>query len=57
MRINLIYPEERTVSSIMILIWADDAFYNGYTSRKPDDLQDAIYLLEDAGLITTKKQE
>ena len=52
--IYIIYPERRTVSPTMIMSWAKDAFANGQIDNTADDVEDAIYLLENAGLITVQ---
>lgn len=51
-RIDLVYPEERSVDADTILGWARDAYANGEIDHEPEDLLDAIDMLEDAGEIT-----
>lgn len=52
--IYIIYPERRTVSPTLIMSWAKDAFANGQIDNTADNVEDAIYLLENAGLITVQ---
>ena len=52
--IYIIYPERRTVSPTMIMSWAKDAFANGQIDNTAEDVEDAIFLLSDAGLITVQ---
>lgn len=50
----LLYPEERIVDADTLMTWAHDAYANGEIDRAPQDLEDAIALLEDAGEITVR---
>ena len=49
---QMIYPKVRKVSSEALIMEAEDAYANGYVERRPRDVEDAIFLLEDAGHIT-----
>ena len=53
---DLIYPETRTISEDQLIVWANDAYENGEVEHAPESLQDAIEMLEDAGLVTVKKE-
>lgn len=52
MKVKIIYPETKIVHEERIMMWAEDAYENGETSEKPRDVEHAIILLEDAGIIT-----
>jgi hypothetical protein len=56
MSVKIIYPEVREVSNARILSWCDDAYKNGEVDREYTDIQDAVDLLEDAGIITVAKR-
>jgi hypothetical protein len=58
MKIHIIYPENRLVSSEQIWSWFNDAVENGECASIADfnppskDLEVAAFSLQDAGLIT-----
>lgn len=52
--IYIIYPERRTVSPTMIMAWAKEAFKQGDIDNTAEDVEDAIFLLENANLITVQ---
>ena len=53
--VHLIYPDDKWVSEEKIMGWAEDAFADGDIDHKPENLEDAIEMLNDAGIITTHK--
>jgi hypothetical protein len=53
LKIHILYPDDRMVPGSQIMSWAEDAFANGEIDHKPEDLFDAIAMLNDAGIITT----
>lgn len=56
-RVNLIYPERRSVLEAVIRMWAEDALRNNDPKRACEGeiftTQEAIAYLEDLGEITT----
>jgi len=55
--VQVLWPEKRWVTESVIMNWARDAFANRKIDHKPEDLEDAIVMLNDAGLITTGKKK
>ena len=52
-KIHILYPDDRWVPESQIMSWAEDAFADGDIEHKPEDLWDAINMLNDVGIITT----
>lgn len=56
-KIYILYPERRYVSAETILQWARDAFADNEIDHEPEDLEDAIDMLDGAGLVTFGKRK
>lgn len=54
--VHILYPEDRWVSPEKIMLWAKDAYADGEIDHEPEDLEDAIEMLQDAGIITVPKK-
>ena len=52
--IYVIYPERKVMSVAELMSLAKSAFNDGKIVNTAEDPEDAIYLLEDAGLITVQ---
>jgi hypothetical protein len=53
--IRVIWPEHRLLSADDVLMYARDAFANGEADREPEDVADAIAILNDLGHFTFHK--
>ncbi len=54
--VQLLYPERRKVSASKIIMWAKDAYADGDIDHEPENIEDAIEMLQDAGIITVSKK-
>jgi hypothetical protein len=52
LNVPILYPDKRTVSAATVIGWAQDYLADANTPNPALDLDEAIRILDDAGLVT-----